>query len=460
MYAEWTRRQMAPPSYRDRKVLIMNLYRGFERNMLRDGPWKNFLDLLFEGIDLTADSRKGRMEWLERAFQGGHRAICRYLIGRGFTSLTLQGAYITLGKVDLLAFVDLCCGSLGDVKDPVVEWFLLKKGVQLRKKHNLVNPVIQVLKEGFQTSCLSNRVELVKELLRIEPKSASQMGFYFPVSFTIYDSIRVTPLGVLELLDTPKIETWTGKNQIGFAMQMEGTKDEWKMQKLNEIEIQAIRDIKAALIAHGADPDTLFAPDALNMLKWRGRYVSEVLIKRLIQGRANVNYQNQVGDTPLRLAIQGDQPVDIVRVLVDFGASIQAQSVGREDEVALRIIWNTLHGGNGHLLGLQAGLKLVKGLQNGLTPLTWILSELADEMLEVTHILLEYGPDIKPPDAGNKTAIFRAISPDDPDSVEWLIKNGADLAVSDYLGAAPLSMARLAVKITGYDDQIHLHNIG
>ena len=279
--------------------------------------------------DLVYTTEIKEQQWLEYAIDGRHKELCHYLAGTGCNMLAYRGFYITFDKTNLLDFLDLCCGLDKDCpygEAPEVELFLVKRGIQIPRDEN---PVARILWGGVKTASLSNRVELIKHYLMEDPLSGTKTRLCFLDLDTSLRSFHVTPLGYLELLDTPQTVPWTGKKVIKWADFVPSDSrapktDEWNVTRPNAKEIQAVGDIRAALIQHGADPEYLFAPDSLMRLDWFQSTVQPEFIRRLIHGRAEVNHKHKNGDTPLSLAMDAGQPVTIIKLMLELGASVDS----------------------------------------------------------------------------------------------------------------------------------------
>ena len=235
-----------------------------------------------------------------------------FLVDRGCTALSISNHSPTLERNDLLNLLDLCSGCTDNYcqeEDPAVEVFFLRRGIQIRKRKYVKNVVIRILQEGFRASSFSSRVELVKHHLMQDPALASKIDLFNPRS-PEFELWYVTPLGALELFGTPRTEIWSGENRMPLARffsvdeWFSRAKDEWQLTRPNESEIQALRDIKEALIHHGADPEFLYGPNALNELLRDGYDVLPDAMKRMIHGRADVNNKGLGGLTPLTLILR------------------------------------------------------------------------------------------------------------------------------------------------------------
>ena len=387
-------------SDRDRMYLaeyiLRELYerrkRGQSNKGMQDDPSVELLSWVFEGIDDAEITRWkiNDLTMLEFACEVRLKTLCRYLVARGCSSFYLQYQKINLQKDDLLGLLDVCCASKDDsyfgdfALNPAVEFSLLERGIDLRKRGFDGNPIIRVLEEGFENATFSNRVELIKLHLMKDPKFATKIDFLLSVNCFCRDSFfQATPLGVLEVIGIPRVEVWTRKNLIAladfiyFQKREAPVTDEWKTILPNAIEVEALRDIKKVLIEHGADPGYFFPPDVLTSVRWDRNDFSVELVKRLIQGRADVNSRGPLGLTPLSL-----------------------------------------------ILG----------------------SRKADRKLEFGKYLLDCGADINARDDSGRTAFFEAIAWSDVETADWLMNHCADVRIADKDGVKPIDIARAQVK--------------
>ena len=457
--------------------LLHAFYRKKSNRLLHDDRTVEFLNWVFDGVDDLNNSRIEGMTLLEYACEHRLRKLCHYLVDRGCTSFSLQSGAaggrieLILEKQDLLHVLDLRCGVKNCVtleEDPVMELFVRTRGVRLCSEGDDVGFVTEVLGEGIATSSFANRVDLIKHYLTEDPESATQFCT-FPSSIPVNGAyMGRTPLGALELLGTPQKRIWNGKNVIGFAdFVFFDTKrmcytDEWDLTRPNEVEIQALRDIKAALIQHGADPEVLFESDALHDLPWEKGVVSHEFVNRIINGRADVNDMESYDHRPLRKAFKTFQPTEVIKVLLDAGASIEPNTsligidhgLNPEQLDPHNNLWAALSTfaviRNPDILRLildrKADPNFPERITSGLTPLLWVLSLNVHGKHEVANILLEYRADINATDDYGRTAIFRAIVLGDDGTVDLLIKHRAYLSIPDHYGVRPIDIARYCVK--------------
>ena len=431
----------------DRRNLAQNFINSLVRRDNPCEPSTEFLNWYFEGVDRIADLRVCGMTLLGFACNERFRGMCRFLVHRGCRSFRLNDCNITLETDDLLEYIDLCCGLEKDPQlEPEVELFFLKRGIFLREKDRIMNPVIETLWGGYNAASFANRVDLIKQYLIKDSSLASRRDFFRTGSM-------VTPLGFLELLATPKTRIWDGMNVIRFGNKLRTTSDEWELAKPNEIEIQALRDIRTTLIQHGADPEILFTSDGLvaDLMGGARGQISVEFIERIIRGRADVNRKNNDGDYPLSLAIRENHSFDVIRALLHARDRTFFDSEG---SAAQHDTWTALlsHGAIPipQVLSLLLDRKLDPNFRDrnrgGLTPLSRVLYFGGDKQFEIAEILLDFKADINAVDNYGRTAIFRAIALNHHTTADFLIKHGADVTIPDNRGTRPIDIARFCVE--------------
>ena len=449
-------------------AVMWNAKRSVANRLLRDGPSDEFLTWVFEDLDDSEIAKFNRL--LEDACDGRYINLFRYLVERG---CTLKEYCPTLGKEDLLDFIEVRCGLKKDAPyfklDPTIELFLLKRGIHIRKIWPNDNPVTDILWEGFKHSSFADRVDLIKFFLSEDSTFATNIAVV-RLRREIFncDWLNRSPLGSLGLFGTPRIDIWNGTNVIRYADivsvgEEQPKSDEWNSSRPNEIEVQALQDIRAALVQHGADPQMRFEPDVLHAMMWKRDILHTEVVRQVIQGRADVNKRDQQRYSPLSRAFRTFQPIEVIEVLIDSGASVESENwsdgLGRGCDyrfVARNILWAALGTfavvRNPDILRFLLDRKMDPNVPEendtdgeGLSPLSWILAFNLDGKHEVADVLLQYKANINATDKRGRTAIFRAVALGDAKSVDFLIKHGADLRIADKHGVRPIDIARYGV---------------
>ena len=452
------------PSLYERERLAIDLADRVNNQVnhpLRESTMPEFVSFTFRGIDDVSIRKMGLQ--LKEAILTSNRTMCDYLAGRG---CTLEWPDGTLEGKDLLEYIDLRLGLEEDYnyeRYPTVELFLLKRGIRIRNgEDDRKSPLVRILWEGFEAASFANRVDLIKHYVGAEPASAMKICSLSRVPSPVCRYLSVTPLGLLELLGMPGTRIWDGKRVIGLADNA-SKPDEWELARPNEVEIQALRDIRTALVEGGADPEYLFASGGLQGLGWEGNIVPAAFVKRIIHGRAAVNYKIWNQECALTRAFKTFQPACVVKVLLDSGALVITScdhlygvkhGLNKADKDAHIMLWTALSTftvfRNPGILPLiferKANVNLPKYVVHGLTPLSWILAHNIDGKHEAAAVLLQCGADINARDKWGRTAIYRAIGLKDKEGVDLLIQHGADLSIGDDDGVLPIEMAQASVK--------------
>lgn len=173
-------------------------------------------------------------------------------------------------------------------------------------------------------------------------------------------------------------------------------------------------------------------PPTVNL--FRALQVGDVeQIKRHIAWRTDLNQPDRNGDRPLHLAARAGQ-VAIVRELADHGAALSARdSTGRTPlELALR-------GGKTQVavLLVQAGAPL--DAQTMLV--TLVRAGVSDR--DSLDFLLRRGADLNRLDATGQAPLHQAVALGHLETVKRLIARGADVNCPDGSGRTPLALARV-----------------
>lgn len=223
-----------------------------------------------------------------------------------------------------------------------------------------------------------------------------------------------------------------------------------------------------------------FMNAALILAVARGeREMTELLLER----GADVNVKGSLGQTPLHRAVDSEN-VGLARLLLERGADVNAEDHGRETP-----LHRAVHSANTELTELllergadvhakdrwektplvgavsqgnieQVKLLLERGADvkardyDGKTPLHWVARELDDETSSVTvplaTVLLEAGADANAkafpdnpslPLEGNRTPLQLAARVGDCPLAKLLLKWGAVVHATDFVGETPLHWA-------------------
>jgi ankyrin repeat protein len=157
-------------------------------------------------------------------------------------------------------------------------------------------------------------------------------------------------------------------------------------------------------------------------------------IKALIDGGANVNSRNNLGETPLLSALVRDDP-EIVKLLIDKGADIRAETNYNQTVTVAAIQMGKLEALK---LFLAKGVDVNAEDRSGGTLLFHAAGSINNE---ITKLLIELGGDINRPNQDGVTPLLRAVTRDQLENVRLLLARGADVYLRDLKGTSPLMMA-------------------
>ncbi|KAH7489052.1 putative ankyrin repeat protein [Phytophthora ramorum] len=190
-------------------------------------------------------------------------------------------------------------------------------------------------------------------------------------------------------------------------------------------------------------------------------------VKSLLNGGANINAMNEVGITPLRLALDSGN-TEMAAVLLEHGADMTAGrqdgssmlhvavKSGNKEMVQLLLKYGadlSATDGNGssplHIAVRSGNLEMVKLLlvenaditakeEDGGTVLHVAVSSGNSKMLE---LLLDHGAALEARDENNKTALHIAACYRNSTMVKFLLGRGADVAAEDKTGRTALHFA-------------------
>jgi ankyrin repeat protein len=171
----------------------------------------------------------------------------------------------------------------------------------------------------------------------------------------------------------------------------------------NALRILLLFTMGMAFVVHSAAiADTDEGRD-LPSLTWAALDGQKDLVKRLLGEGQNVNQLDQRGWTPL-MAAADEGHIDIVRLLIDWGADINAK---RKDD--------------GYTALMIASYK---------------------GRADIVKLLIECGAKVDARDSRDHSALFHAVVRGQSEIVKILAENGADVNASfETLGRTPLTLA-------------------
>lgn len=156
-------------------------------------------------------------------------------------------------------------------------------------------------------------------------------------------------------------------------------------------------------------------------------------IKLMLEQGADINLRNDNGQTPLDLAIEGDD-YPSAKFLIESGADVSAR--GNRARTALH------HAAELERINIidaliDAGADVNAMDEEGLTPFHLAV---ARERYNGWKLLLQNGADINAKDHGGRTPLYMAVARSSS-YISELIKNGADMYAEDIRGAHIIGVA-------------------
>jgi ankyrin repeat protein len=152
------------------------------------------------------------------------------------------------------------------------------------------------------------------------------------------------------------------------------------------------------------------------------------LVKSLIAKGANVNAQDEGGNTALHFSNRSD----IARILISAGASIQVKNTDFGMSPLFSVPAEVA------ALFIAHGANVNEMAQKGMTPLSWAVYW---DQLDKIKLLIAKGADVNAQDDDGKTALHIAANWDKKDIVTFLLANGANINAKDKDCWTPLHWA-------------------
>lgn len=158
------------------------------------------------------------------------------------------------------------------------------------------------------------------------------------------------------------------------------------------------------LVRSGADvnEENQFGDSPLTIAVWHG--ADPVLLECLLRAGARVNHQNHNGNTPLTLAAETSN-LQAARLLLQFGAHVHLENLGRDTALTLAI-WKRAELGLVERL-VQAGASVTHQSKNGNTPLLLACEQNGE--LALVRLLLRRGADANVANSNGDTALMAGV---------------------------------------------------
>ena len=159
------------------------------------------------------------------------------------------------------------------------------------------------------------------------------------------------------------------------------------------------------------------------------------IVAKLLQAGADVNLQDELGLSPLMVAIQNEKCEPMVEMLLKAGADINAQNILRRTALANAIEFN--HTACAMLL-IKQGANINVADIAGNTPLLLAIDQ---KNIPLVAQLLEMGADVNVRNNVGTTPLMRAAGINAPQTAKFLVFWGADIKTRDNYGNTALDYA-------------------
>ncbi len=410
-------------------------------------------ELLEKGLPVNIQDKDGKTALMNAAVRG-HREIIGILLENG-ADVNLKDKYghtvlskaMERGRQDL---IDILFKKKIDVQsDTEQQSLLLMQAIQKGQLH----VVKMSLQNGVDVNFKSTAGGVSVIVDGVEIKSEGTTPLYEAVNSGNLEitelllqhgadvNIKGAPTGPVTLtskgFEAPKSETplacakRQGKKEIVELLLRYGAKE-------NEETLPSFEKVQATSEAN--TPELLLQKIA--QLELQDPQINKIfktaiikgyqnVLETLIQKGINVNMQDADAETPLITAVKYNQP-DIVTLLLQKGANVNAQNSDGQTPLIMAVQ-------RGYtdivLLLLKQGVDLHLQDKENKTALVYTKDD------KIALLLLENGAkDLKLDDG--TTLLMRFVKNNNPQAVELLLKNGADINVTDKNGKTALDYVR------------------
>ncbi len=164
------------------------------------------------------------------------------------------------------------------------------------------------------------------------------------------------------------------------------------------------------------------------------------LIETLLDTGADVNEQDEMGETPLHKALATQNPKEIVSLLIKYGADVNIKD--KEGRLPIhKVLSSQMPDIRLLTLLLKNGAGVNEQDEMGETPLHKALATQYPN--EIISLLIKHGADVNIKDKEGRLPIHKVLSSQKPDIrlLTLLLENGADVNAKDKNGETPLQKA-------------------